>query len=303
MLRILLAVLLLVVILLVLVVLAVALYVSFRYQPATNEADTPIPEPAPDVQGFTIYFIDVGQGDSTLIVDRSGASLLVDAGRSQQRIRDRLRGLGVKDLDAVAMTHPDADHIGGLPEVLELYPIERIYLNGGASDTQTFGELTAGIAAEAATVTTVARGDVIPLGGLQVQVLHPGALSDDSNEDSMVLLVSCGGVSLLLTGDAEAPSERAMLAAGVLRDVDVLKVGHHGSRTSTSPEFLVTVRPEVGVISAGVDNSYGHPHPEVVARLEAAKVQLWATDTTGADNTVTLTSDCRRYQFQPAAGQ
>jgi beta-lactamase superfamily II metal-dependent hydrolase len=275
--------------------------------PAGTLGDAPAPGqgplgmPPPPEQGFTIYFIDVAQGDATLVVDRSGASLLVDAGRSQRRIRDRLRSLKVKDLDAVAVTHPDSDHIGGLPEVLDLYSVERIYLNGGTSDSQIFRELTAGVAAEEATVMQVSRGDVIPLGGLQLRVLHPGPLSGDSNADSMVLLVSCGAVSVLLTGDAEIPSERAMLAAGVLGDVDVLKVGHHGSRTSTSPEFLAQVRPEAGVISAGVGNSYGHPHPEVVERLTAAKVQLQRTDTTSADNTLALTSDCHSYQFQPAA--
>ena len=254
----------------------------------------------PDSQGFTIYFIDVGQGDATLVVDHSGASLLVDGGRSGRRIRDRLQRLGVKDLDSIAMTHPDSDHIGGLPQVLELYPIERIYFNGGESDTQIFAQLTTGVAAEGAVVTTISRGDVIPLGGLQLQVLHPAALTGESNIDSLVLLVSCGSVSVLLTADAEAESERAMLASGVLGDVDVLKVGHHGSRTSTTAEFLAQVRPEAGVISAGQDNSYGHPHPEVVARLEAANVQLFTTDTTNADNTLALTSDCVSYQFQAA---
>ncbi len=269
--------------------------------PAGTPAGLPLGTAPTGEQGFTIYFIDVAQGDATLVVDRSGASLLVDGGRSQRRIRDRLRRLGVKDLDAVAMTHPDSDHIGGMPEVLDLYPIEHIYLNGGLSDSQIFGEMKAGVAAEGAVVKTVSRGDVIPLGGLQLRVLNPGALTGDSNVDSMVLLVSCGGVSVLLTGDAEVPSEQAMLAAGVLSDVDVLKVGHHGSRSSTSPEFLAKVQPEVAVISAGQDNAYGHPHPEVVARLNAANVRLWMTDTTNADDTVALTSDCQGYQLQPAA--
>jgi competence protein ComEC len=97
----------------------------------------------------------VGQGDATLVVDRGGATLLVDGGRGGRRIRDRLQRLGIKDLDSIAMTHPDADHYGGLPQVLEMYPIEHIYLNGGSRDSQMFADFTTGVHAEGATVTTV----------------------------------------------------------------------------------------------------------------------------------------------------
>ena len=109
--------------------------------------------------GFTIYFIDVEQGDATLIVASNGETLLVDGGRSKTRIRDRLERLGIEDLDAIAMTHPDADHIAGLVEVLDLYPIERVYLNGGESESQTFANLMAGIGQEGAVVVTVTRGN------------------------------------------------------------------------------------------------------------------------------------------------
>lgn len=235
------------------------------------------------------------------MVDHSGASLLVDGGRSGRRIRDRLQRLNVQDLDAIVITHNDADHIGGLEEVLDLYTVEHVYVNGAVGSTKTYEELTAAVQAEGSAITAVSRGDFINLGGLKLSVLHPGVLAGDSNVDSVVLKVECGVVSALLTGDAEAESERDMLKAGVLGDVDVLKVGHHGSRSSTSPEFLAQVKPEVGVISAGLENSYGHPHQEVVDRLKAAQVQLLMTDTTNADNTLAMTSDCATYQFlQPA---
>ncbi len=251
-------------------------------------------------QGFTIYFIDVGQGDATLIVASTGESLLVDGGRSQTLIRDRLRAMGVTDLDAVAMTHPDADHIGGLIEVLEIFPVERIYLNGGDSISRMFSDFMRLVRAEGAEVDTVRRGDAIPLGSLSLKVLHPGSLTGDSNEDSMVLLLDCGEVEVLLTGDAEVPSERDMLRAGVLSDIDVLKVGHHGSRTSTSEDFLDAVRPEVGIISAARQSPYGHPHPEVLARLEAASVKVMLTDTGSGADTIVMKSDCQRYEFASA---
>ena len=153
----------------------------------------------------------------------------------------------------------------------------------------------AGVEAEGAEVTTATRGDAILLGGLVINVLHPSQLTGDSNEDSMVLLVDCGEVEVLLTGDAEVASERAMIQAGVLFDIDVLKVGHHGSRNSTSSGFLDLIQPEIGIISAGLDSQYGHPHREVVDRLMDRGVQLWMTDTSGEDDTVRLTSDCQTF--------
>jgi beta-lactamase superfamily II metal-dependent hydrolase len=251
--------------------------------------------------GFTIHFIDVEQGDATLIVASTGETLLVDGGRSKDRIRDRLERLGIEDLDAIAMTHPDADHIAGLVEALALYRIERVYLNGGETDTKTYENLVSGIEGEGAQVSTVSRGDnnnVIPLGDLNIRVLHPGELTGDSNVDSMVLLVSCGQVEALLMADAEAESEEEMIQAGVLVEVEVLKVGHHGSDTSTTQAFLDLVKPEVGVISAGLENSYGHPHQEVVDRLEASSVEIIVTDTSEADDTVTLETDCQDYGFE-----
>ena len=115
-----------------------------------------------------------------------------------------------------------------------------------------------------------------------------------------MVLLECGDVQLLLTGDAEVPSESSMLAAGVLMDIDILKVGHHGSRSSTSGPFLDMIRPEVGIISAGLNSQYGHPHQEIVERLTAAGVELWHTDISDGDDTVKLTSDCQSFSLERA---
>ena len=265
--------------------------------PTASPTATLIPVPTPASAGFEIFFIDVGQGDATLIVASTGETLLVDGGKSKSRIRDRLQALGISDLDAIAVTHPDADHITGLVEVLDLYPIERIYLNGSESDSQTFANFMAGVDAEGAQVVTVTRGNTIALGDLTLEVLHPGPLSGDSNEDSMMLMLDCGEVEVLLTGDAEVESEESMITADVLQDIDVLKVGHHGSRTATSEGFLDVVKPEVGVISAGLNSQYGHPHQEVLDRLAAVGVGVVLTDTTTENDTVRLASDCQNYSL------
>ena len=156
--------------------------------------------------------------------------------------------------------------------------------------------------AEGAQSTISRRGDTIPLGELTLQVLHPSSLSGDSNVDSIVVLLTCGTVDIIMTGDAETPSESEMLSAGLLTDIDVYKVGHHGARTSTSGPFLDAIAPEFGVISAGLVSQYGHPHQEVVDRLAAAGTALWYTDTTDQDDTVRLVSDCETFSFDRLGG-
>lgn len=241
----------------------------------------------------------MGQGDATLI-SVNGQRLLIDGGRSQNRIEERLSALGITDLDAIMATHPDADHIAGLIRVLELYTVETVYLNGGESDSQTFATFMAAVNAEGADVLTLSRGDAITLGGLTIEVLHPGANTGDSNADSLVVHLTCGSVDVLLTGDATLPSEASMIAAGVLSDVEVLKVGHHGSNTSTGQAFLDIVQPEYAVISAGMESQFGHPHEEVVTRLVATGATLYHTDTTAGDDTVVMSSDCSSVSFDTA---
>lgn len=264
--------------------------------PTQSSTLVPTPTTTAPVASFEVVFLDVGQGDATLITV-NGERLLIDAGRTAGTIQARLQAQGVTDLDAILATHPDADHIGGFAQVLSMYEVERVYLNGGTSESQTFAGFMNAVAAEGAQVTTLSRGQTIPLGGLSLPVLHPSALTNDSNADSLVVRLTCGSVDVLLTGDAEAPSENSMLSAGVLTDIDVLKVGHHGSNSSSTAAFLQATKPEIAVISVGRTNQYGHPHPQVLARLADAGASLLYTDTTAGDDSVVMTSNCQTYQF------
>ena len=266
------------------------------YTPQPTATTTPTPNSS--IGGFSIYFIDVGQGDATLIVSNDGHSLLVDGGRSKTRIRDRLSALGIQDIDAIAATHPDADHIAGLTEVLTMYKVENVYLNGGQSSTATHADFLDAVEREGAIVSTLRMNDTFNLGDMVIKVLHPYQLTGDSNVDSLVLQLGCGDVQVLLTGDSEIASEQSMVRENVLQDIDLLKVGHHGSRSSTSQTFLDVIQPEVGVISAGFDSQYGHPHVEVVNRLNLEGVQIFETDTTESyDDTLKMTSDCQTYEI------
>ena len=243
---------------------------------------------------FTAHFIDVGQGDATLI-EANGTVILVDGGDASANVEDYLQAQSIQDIDLLVATHPHADHIGGLIDVLADYNVAEVWTNGATHTSQTYQDFTTAVAAEGATEREVTQGYSAQMGGLQIDVLHPATpLSGDLNEDSIVLQVACGEVDLLLAGDATTDSEASMQAAGVLNNVDVLKVGHHGSNTSTSDAFLTAVTPEDAVISVGAGNTYGHPHQQTLDRLAAHGVTVYRTD---EDGTVTLTSDCSTYSI------
>ena len=230
-----------------------------------------------------LHFINVGQGDAILVRSPTGQNVLIDGGRSDDEARVYLQALGVKTLDLVIATHADADHIGGLEEVVRTYRPRLFMDNTLTHDTQTYqGLLEAVRDVGAQTVPPTARR--IELGDASLQVLPP-PLKDglDSNNNSVGVIVSYGEFSAALTGDAEEPEFGWWLAnvPELLHPVAVYKAAHHGSPNGDSVESVTTFDPETVVISVGLDNSYGHPSAKALALYDSIGARVYRTDLNG----------------------
>ena len=230
-----------------------------------------------------VSFLNVGQGDAILIESPTGNQLLIDGGPDKNILNalGRIMPFYDKTIDTILVTHPDQDHVGGIPEVLNNYSVEKYLSNGATSSTGTFKELENKIIQKNIKNEIVRAGEVVDLGGgAYLKILYPtGELKGKgTNEYSIVVKLYYGNSTFLFTGDAPTDVELYLAKInGVELDSDILKVAHHGSRNSFSPEFLSIVSPEYSIISAGKDNRYGHPHKEITDFLKDIESQILGT--------------------------
>lgn len=248
--------------------------------------------PKIDSKKLQIYFLDVGQADSIFITN-NGENMLIDAGNNEdgKLVVDFLKSMNITKIDYLIGTHPHEDHIGGLDDVINEMDIGKIFMPKKSSTTKTFKDVLTAISNKNLKVKAPKVGDKFNVGNAVCEVMSIENDADNANEASIVIEMTYGSQKFLFTGDMETKNEKAR----DWNDIDVLKVAHHGSRTSSSKLFLSQTLPEVAVISLGKDNDYGHPHEEVVKRLENVEATIYRTDESG---TILLVSDGEKNEIQ-----
>lgn len=264
-----------------------------------EEETTSIPKAPIVTEGDEVafHFIDVGQGDAILITTAEG-NILIDTSEKSEReaLVNYLSEQNITSLKYLILTHTDADHIGSADYVVENYDVDTVMMTDYTATTKTYERLLTAIENKGTNVIIPELRYVFTLGSLQMTVIAPTEKFDDPNEMSLVIKAVHGETSLMFTGDAEVESEEGILenwSAAELK-VDILKVGHHGSDSSTTQAFLDALDPDAAVISCGEGNSYGHPHAEVVDRLTAKGVTIYRTD---KDGTVVIISDGKEWNL------
>ena len=252
----------------------------------------------PLVSGNTeVHFLDVGEGLS-ILVKSDGHAMLYDGGDrdTSSFVVSYLRRQGIETLDYVIASHYDADHLSGLIGALYAFDVGQVLGPDYVHDSDTYQSFLTAVNAQGLTVAHPSVGDIYPLGNASFTVLAPAQAAAEPNNNSIVIRLVNGSTSFLFPGDAEQASENEMCRSGYLLKSDVLCPGHHGSSSSTGYEFLMQVRPEYAVISAGVGNEYGHPHQETLDLLAAAGATVYRTDESG---TIVMYSDGSRIVPSP----
>ncbi len=235
---------------------------------------------------FCVSFIDVGQGDCSLL-SCNGVNILVDGGEAEYAgtVLSYLDSVDVDKIDCYVMSHPHSDHIGASAEIISSIPVDKIFVTHFSEfnipTTNTYENVLDAIDASTAELVEVTAGDTFTFGDLKLNIIAPFEESDDYNDMSIVFTASYKDTSVLLTGDTTKKVEKQILSAGSELDCDVLKIAHHGSSTSSSAEFIDAVSPELSVISCGKDNSYSHPHNEILELFANRGLKFMRTDEMG----------------------
>lgn len=252
---------------------------------------------------FISYYIDVGQGDSEFIEFPDGKTMLIDAGTDEygETVTEQIKDLGYSKIDYIVCTHPHADHIGGMADVVNSFDIGKIYMPKAVSDTKTFENLLTTIQDNGMTINTAKAGMNILSSenyDYSVDIIAPISIEyDDLNNYSVVLKITYGDNKFLYMGDAEKEVENELLENNSDIKADVIKVGHHGSNTSSSYDFVNAVSADYAVISVGRDNDYGHPHSKIIKRWKNSGAEICRTDESG---TIIISSDGKNISVDTA---
>ena len=252
-------------------------------------------------RGLTFAMLDVGQGDALFIESPTGTQILVDGGPPRKILSALSRVMSPFDrhIDAIIITNPDLDHIGGFEDILKGYKGDMGFEPGTVNDSKTYQNLEADIKNKNIPDMLARRGTRLDIGGgAFIDILFPDrdVLTWSNNDASVVAKLSYGNTFVMLTGDSTALTEKIILGENPSQELKstVLKVGHHGSRTSTTAEFVKAVSPSYALISDGKDNNYGHPHPDTLATLAEFGVKIFRTDLLG---TIIMKSDGEKEKF------
>lgn len=233
-----------------------------------------------DSENLKVYFIDVGQADCTLIIN-GNESALIDAGNNEdgEDVVKYIKDKGIEKLNFVIGTHPHEDHIGGLDEVISNIYVDKIYLPKIQTNTKTYEDVLAAIQNKNKKINSLKKGDRLKIGEAEAEVITDSILDKNNlNLSSNIIRLEFNETSFLFTGDAETENEQSIIK---WEQVDILKVGHHGSTTSTSQNFIKQIKPQYAIISVGKYNDYDHPHDKIIKRLQNIGAKILRTDESG----------------------
>ncbi|HHS9329344.1 TPA: ComEC/Rec2 family competence protein [Clostridioides difficile] len=233
---------------------------------------------------LSIHMIDVGQGDSILVQTPTNKNILIDGGDedSENIIISYLRQKRIKTIDIIIATHPDSDHIGSLDNIIKKFNVNSIYMPEQSTDSEAYQNLINSCTDKNLSIQHLYKNDVLNIdNNINIYVLSPSYIQEESNLNSIVFKLTFNDNSFLFMGDAEEENEKEILHSFKLNNINFIKIGHHGSNSSSSLEFIKKISPDIAAISCGYKNQYGHPHREVINNLKQNHVSIYRTNRIG----------------------